>query len=415
MVLTMQTERPTDGMLHVRGLHPAQREIFQSPARFKAVSAGRRFGKTRLGVIMSYCKAALGYRTWWVGPTYPVASIAWRSLRQTARIFAGAEVHESDRRITLNGGGWIQVKSADNPDSLRGEGLDLAIMDEAAYMPEAAWVESIRPALSDYKGNALFISTPAGRNWFWRLWQGATGIDWARFQFPTAANPFIAASEIEAARLSLPERVFQQEYLAKFVEAGAGVFRRVLESATAAPQDRAIAANSATKQREHQYAFGVDWGKVNDFTVIAVLDLTDRAIVALDRFNKIDYTLQRERLRALCERFKPVCIVAESNSMGEPIIEQLQHEGLPVEPFLTSNATKAAAIEAVALGLERDDLRIVKDETLIGELLAYESTRLPSGLTRYGAPAGMHDDCVMAVAMAWTQAGPEGRRMTGII
>ena len=87
--------------------------------------------------------------------------------------------------------------------------------------------------------------------------------------------------------------------------------------------------------------------------------------------------------------------------MGEPLIEQLQQDGLPVTPFVTTNATKAAAIEALSLAFERGEIEILNDPALIGELQAYEAKRLPSGLLRYGAPEGMHDDCVMALALAW--------------
>ena len=91
--------------------------------------------------------------------------------------------------------------------------------------------------------------------------------------------------------------------------------------------------------------------------------------------------------------------------MGEPLIEQLQRQGLPVAAFNTASATKTQAIEALALAFERGDLRILGDQTLIGELQAFEMERLPSGLVRYGAPEGMHDDMVMSLALAWTALG----------
>jgi len=83
------------------------------------------------------------------------------------------------------------------------------------------------------------------------------------------------------------------------------------------------------------------------------------------------------------------------------LIEQLQRDGLPIQPFLTTNASKAQAIDALALAFERGEIRILDEPVLINELQAYESTRLPSGLTRYSAPEGMHDDTVMALSMAW--------------
>jgi len=83
----------------------------------------------------------------------------------------GAEVRKVDRQIILPMGGEVTVRSADDPDSLRGEGLDFVVMDECAFMQENAWIEALRPALSDRQGRAMFISTPKGRNWFWRIWQ----------------------------------------------------------------------------------------------------------------------------------------------------------------------------------------------------------------------------------------------------
>jgi hypothetical protein len=102
---------------------------------------------------------------------------------------------------------------------------------------------------------------------------------------------------------------------------------------------------------------------------------------------------------------------AEQNSIGQPIIEQLTREGLWVEPFTTTNKSKAQAIEALALAFERSDIQILNNPVLISELTAYQAERLPSGLMRYGSPFGQHDDCVMSLAMAWSgvsgQLGPE--------
>ncbi len=94
--------------------------------------------------------------------------------------------------------------------------------------------------------------------------------------------------------------------------------------------------------------------------------------------------------------------------MGQPLIEQLQRDGLPVVPFMTTNATKAQIIDALALAFERGDIRILADPVQVAELQAYEMERLPSGLMRYGAPEGMHDDTVMALALAWHAVSQPG-------
>lgn len=90
--------------------------------------------------------------------------------------------------------------------------------------------------------------------------------------------------------------------------------------------------------------------------------------------------------------------------MGEPLIEQLQRDGYPVHGFTTTNATKAKVVEGLALAFERQEITIPDDQILIAELEAFESERLPSGQVRYQAPPGMHDDTVIALALAWDAA-----------
>lgn len=377
-------------------LHDGQRQVWNDPARFQVIAAGRRWGKSRLASLRCITVALDGGRAWWVFPSYPMASVGWRMLKRLAVQLPHAKVREVERIIEL-GRGSVQIRSADNPDSLRGESLDYLVMDECAFMAEAAWTEALRPTLSDRQGKALFISTPKGRNWFWRVWTTADGVAWRAWQFPTVSNPHMQASEVEAARQQLPERIFQQEYLAEFIEDGAGVFRRVTDAATAMPESLPTAGDD--------YIIGVDWGKSNDFTALAVLNTTRRELVKLERFNQIDYALQTTRLKALAGTFHPSAIIAERNSMGEPLIEQLLRDGLPVQPFTTTNASKTQAIEALALAFERGDVRILPDPVLIGELQAYEMERLPSGLLRYSAPDGLHDDTVMALALAWQGIG----------
>ena len=373
-------------------LHPGQREVWNDKARFHVLACGRRWGKSRLGSLLCLRVAINGGRAWWVAPSYPVASVGWRMIRRLAVQIPQTTIRESDRLVTLANGGMIQVKSADNPDSLRGEGLDYVVIDECAFVREAAWTEALRPALADRRGGALFISTPKGRNWFWRLWHNADNVEWRAWRFTSYDNPFILPSEIDAARAGLPERIYQQEFMAEFIDDAGGVFRRVMDAATA-PGD-------ATPQPGQQYIYGIDWGKSNDWTVITILDSAG-VMVAMDRFNQIDYQVQLGRLDALVRRWPPATIIAERNSMGEPLIEQLQRVGLPVQPFQTTNATKTSALDALTLAFERGEIRILPDSVLIAELQAYEMERLPSGLLRYSAPDGMHDDCVMSLAMAW--------------
>jgi len=216
-----------------------QRQIRECSARFIVIDAGRRWGKTLLGVALCTEAGLEGKRAWWVGPTYPTASVGWRPLMHLAYQIPGALPVKTTRTVHYPNGGWVQVKSAEKPEGLRGEGLDLVIIDEVAHMPkfEEAWSQALRPALSDRKGDAIFISTPKGFNHFYELFRKAggdpsiTGLagregDWAAFRHPTWDNPFIDPEEIEDARKLLPSLIFRQEYGAEFVQLAGALFQR---------------------------------------------------------------------------------------------------------------------------------------------------------------------------------------------
>ena len=374
--------------------HDGQKEVHRSSARFKVLSAGRRWGKTRLGVNECVSVANDGGRAWWVSPSYKTSEVGWRPLRQMCRRIPGVEIKLGDRVVNFPNGGFVAVRSADNPDSLRGEGLDFVVMDECAFMQREAWTEAIRPALSDRQGKALFISTPKGRNHFWELYQkGINGEEgWQSWTFPTISNPFIQASEIEAAKRDLPEMIFRQEYLAEFIDDSGGVFRRVQDAAVLEPQE---------PDANKQYVAGVDVASSIDFTVVSIMDVKSKELVYLDRFNRVDYNVLENRLEALYRRWHLDSMKIEANSIGQPVIDQLVSRGISVIPFTTTNATKQMVIQNLQAAFENSDIKILNDPVLLGELLSFESKRNASGSFSYAAPEGMHDDCVMSLALAW--------------
>jgi hypothetical protein len=156
----------------------------------------------------------------------------------------------------------------------------------------------------------------------------------------------------------------------------------------------------------HEYVVGVDWGKYEDYTVFSVIDVTLGEQCYVERMNMIDYRRQLPRLMTVNERFQPYEIVAESN-MSEKMIEDMYEMGMPVTRFQTGSKNKQEIIEALQVGIEKKELLILDHEVQMGEMQAFIATRLPGGGIRYSAPEGYHDDCVMALALAWS-AGRHG-------
>ena len=378
-------------------LRADQYQIATHPAKVKVLCMGRRWGKSVLAGTVCLLAANAGARVAWIVPTYKNGRPLWRWAESTVGNLKryGVEVNRSERTIEFPNGGGLGLYSADNADSIRSERFQLAVLDEAAKIPFEAYVDAIQPTLADLDGDVFLISTPRGKNWFFNEWQAAAsdGVHAAAWRAATSdnPNPNIRAA-FEQARLRVPERSFRQEWLAEFVEDGGEVFRNVRACATAVKQAAPVAG--------HEYLIGVDLAKVNDFTVLAVFDVTLNALVYLDRFNQIDYTVQLARLQALSERFAPRTVVIEDN-VGQMFIEQAQRAGLPVMPFHTSAATKPKLIDDLTLAFERQTLQIIPDEALISELEAFSMERTTAGSLRYSAPPGMHDDTVIALALAW--------------
>lgn len=374
-------------------LHPAQNEIRKANARFAVVAAGRRFGKTRLGVGLCLQCAVNGGVAWWVAPSYKMSEVGWKPLVHAANQLKGlAEIRQGDKIINFPGGGSVAVRSADNPQSLRGQGLDFLVMDECAFIQKEAWTEALRPSLSDKQGKALFISTPKGRNWFWEIYQRNDG-EWRSFHYPTASNPYIKASEIEAAKLDLPELIFRQEFLAEFIDDSGSVFRRV--------QDNATAEEIISPIPGRTYAAAVDVAQSVDYTVCTVMDTASKRMVYLDRFNRCDYPVLEDRLAAMYAKWKLQSMTVESNSIGQPVIDHLQQRGLNIRRFTTSQQSKQTIIQGLQSAFEHDEIKIIPNPVLIAELLSFESKRTTGGAYSYSAPDGLHDDTVMSLAMAW--------------
>jgi len=215
-------------------LHPKQSEIYRSPARFKIIRAGRRFGKTFFCVAVLIEKAGRGKgrrEYWFVAPFYKQAKeIAWQMLLDMMPKNWTLKKNEVDLSIVLRNGSTIKLKGADNPESLRGVGVAGAILDEYAFMRPYVWEEVIRPMLFDSGGWCIFISTPKGYNHFYDLWKEALGQnDWARFHYTSYDNPYLLREELDKSKAEMSEERFEQEVMAEFTRKSGAVwpmFRR---------------------------------------------------------------------------------------------------------------------------------------------------------------------------------------------
>jgi hypothetical protein len=345
----------------------------------------------------------------WFAPTYKYLSQAWRDFIRLLTPRHGQPKlirykNRSEYRIELITGGSIEFWSLQDPDAGRSRKYQRVVVDEAAKARhlEVAWTEAIRPTLTDLKGDAWFLSTPKGRNYFWKLFtQGLNpdDRDWASFRtgaltgIPTVTNPHIDPEEVDAARRQLPERVYQQEYLATFLEEAAGVFRGV-----AACVDKGRTAFDPPKP-DWNYCHGLDLARKEDFTVLPTLDPSGRQ-AAFDRFNEISWERQIAAVKGRDGAYHGDWWI-DSTGIGDPIFERLLNEDLAVSGYQFTNASKNRLIDNLAMGIERGKLRLMDLEVQTNELLSFEYEMTPSRNIRMSAPPGMNDDCVIGLALAY--------------
>lgn len=383
--------------IRLPGYHPAQNEIMHNLNRFNVLDCGRRFGKDIIARDYACHGLIEGDAVGWYEPEYKSLIENWDWFCDTLHPLR-KDKSEQEKRLGLHTGGSVEMWSLQDKDASRGRHYKRVIINEAAKVPhlEYSWNAVIRVTLADLMGGAMFGSTPRGLNYFKNLYDRGNDKlepEWTSFQFSTYDNPYIPRSEIDELKRSMPELLFSQEIMAQFISLEGAVFRRINEAATSTP--------ITDPQEGRQYVAGVDVASSVDFTVICIFDVEAKAMVFMDRFNRVGFDTLEDRLHAVYNRFKMESMAIETNSIGQGVIDHLYNRGMEIYPFTTTNSTKDAIIKDLQAAFEHSEIQIINDPVLIGELMSFESKRNASGSFSYSAPEGLHDDCVMALAIGW--------------
>lgn len=348
---------------------------------------GRRFGKTKYGIYRA-CRAALeGERVGWFAPTYKYSLEAWREITHRLRPVA-ASVSEQEKRIELVTGGVIECWTMDTPDPARGREYHVVIIDEAGIVKdvESIWQAAILPTLARHAGRALFLGTPKGRtHGFSTMFaKGMSGEDrWASVRAPTQDNPFIPKEEIEVARAELPPGVFAQEYEGIPADDGANPFGM-----------SAIAERVGPMSTEAPAVWGWDFARAQDWTVGIALDPYGNVC----RFERWQGKPWGETARLVADATRRTPCVGDSTGLGDVVVESLQSRNVPMTGFMFTPKSKQSLMERLASAIQNKQITF-PDGVIRTELdtFAYEYT---AHGVRYSAPDGLHDDCVMALALA---------------
>lgn len=384
---TSVKNRPPTVEIRLHKLHPGQKRIADSPARFRTVMCGRRFGKSALGIRWLCDGAIAGEPVAWFAPSYKLALEAWRELLDRLQPIT-ARVSEQDKRLELVTGGVIEVWTLDSPDPARGRKYARAVIDEAGIVRDLLDIfqAAIRPTLVDLAGRALILGTPKGRrHGFVVLFgRGERGDDpdWASFRASTLDNPFIPAEEVEAARKELPPEVFQQEFEGIPTDDGANPFGI-----------EAVRKSVGPLSEVAPVVYGIDLARSTDYTVVIGLDPW-RRVAVLERW-QLPWAATKTKIAAMVGQTP---VVADATGVGDAIVSDLQGMGVVVTPHVFTQPSKLRLMQRLIASFQAKELTI-PDGWLVSELEAFEFTYTASGV-RYEAPKGLHDDGVMALGLA---------------
>jgi hypothetical protein len=371
--------------IQINNEHSGQLKVLSESKRFNVLDCGRRWGKSALAVNLLSESALDGHPVAYFAPFYSLLSGTFKELYSVLNTVTTRK--HDNQFIELATGGSIEFWSLENPIAGRSRKYKVAIIDEAAFNRNLwqSWTEAIRPTLTDLKGSAWFMSTPKGKNDFYKLWmRGQTGEqDWMSWQMPTVTNPHIDASEIEAARRDLPELAFAQEYLAEFNDNVANPFGL----------DK-IRMCTGQMSNEPAVVFGIDLAKSFDWSVI----------IGLDRFGVVSYFERFQRpwneTKEIIRRLPRAAIKIDSTGVGDPITEDIQRERGDVHSFKYTSTSKQQLMEGLAAAIHQRRL-VFPEGTIRAELESFEYQMTGTGV-KYTAPPGLHDDCVNALALAWS-------------
>lgn len=379
------------------------------------VACGTKFGKT----LAASCAITTRYLTQqgmtfrWVAPIYSQAKIGFNYTTRIIHPSMGARnlsVLEISNQELDN---RIEFRSGKFPEDLEGEAVTGGyVLDECAKMVEQVY-DSAKTTLTVTRAPMINISTPRGKNWFYRKCMEARdemNYDLERgkspskifITAPTAANPYVTAEAIEDARRSLPERLFQQYYLAEFIDDGS-VFSGVrdilfdIEIVKTNRQGTWYAPDSAEKT----VVVGVDWAKSVDYTVMFAFDVETGKAVGFSQFNKFPYTESVRKLMLFCKRFKDVLVVNhDKTGVGSAIDDQLAYTELPYRGITFTNSLKSEMVAKLMTSIEQKAILLPNWQPMLDEFDFYEVTTNQLGTTTYGAVTGKHDDIVTAILLA---------------
>lgn len=394
---------------HQRAVHNLMKSAYRS-GNIYVVKAKRQVGKTTMAenILLEFAINHSNTLSCLVEPTLDQSR---RVYKEIVKAIQGTPIlkrkNDSLLEIEFANGSQILFKSAEQRDNLRGFTISgILVVDECAFIQDEIY-DVLQPTTDVYSAPILLISTPKlKQGFYYRYYQagkeGASS-NIISIDFNEYDTSFLLSKEkLEQYRTMMPKAQFTTEYLGEFLDTDSILFTNI-KNCLGVPES------------QWQSLFvGIDWGSGTggDYTSLSAFNERGE-MVFIEYFNDKSTIEQTGYIADRLIGYKGAVkrIVAESNSIGTPMIELLKSslEGKgaydlsrKVEPFTTTNQEKVRLVNQMQVALEQTNIRLLNDRGLITQLSAYEAEYNPkTNNVSYNAPQGMHDDNVISCMLGW--------------
>lgn len=378
-----------------------QLEFLKAPQRFKIFVVHRRGGKSKTALNQQIQRTQLKKGIYYYFlPTYKQCKqVMWDSLvKEHIPREIVDKINDSELAIYYKNGSIQRFVGCEDIDKHRGINPIDVVFDEYSEMNEQIWTAVIQPVLRENKGTATFIFTPKGKNHSWKLIQMAKDNpdEWYIDVRTATDTQVFTTEELDEIKRNTPQSLFGQEYMCEFLEGAGQFFRRIHQNKY--PLDRDLPDTG-------DFQLGVDLAKYQDWTVITPFNLNHFIAYPQDRFNQVDWNLQKARIEVSARRFNNALIWPDATGVGDPVVEDLKARDLNIggdnqEGFKFTEQSRTNLLNNLAILLEQDKIKIPDDEGLIAELEAFRYELTDKGKIKITVPDGMTDDRVMSLALS---------------
>lgn len=391
---------------------------------------GRRWGKTvgMTEILLELGIERPGLQIGWFAHRYSACKVAWEHALKVTPPTAIRRKHSGEMDLQINNGSRFKCWSLEDPESCLGWGYDFAVIDEGARVSQYARDEIVWPMTLDRGGTLLVPTTPKGRKgrggWVYRDYKKAKeGVaHYAYVQGPTTENPNPLIQEwVEFYRENMPAAAYEQEILAQFLDTGAGILDLEpictqggsAESPVKLPFEDEYAEKWGDVKNGEEWipepcVAGVDLAQKVNWSVVWIIGLKSKRTRFVDRFSRLPWQAQRERIARACRKWRAGCFI-DATGIGSVVSEelrgllggsQLPGHSVRLVPVVLSSDVKTEVIQGLQVATERKEFSMPWVAEAVSESETFEAEPLPSGRMRYSAPSGFDDDTIIALALA---------------